>query len=115
MKKLFSTIVVFALLLSENAYAEILRLSCIAEDKTMTMNVLVDMDEKTLGSVDGNVAKAEVNQNTIILEYTFNNDSIDALFTIDRNSGIYNAIWTAKKDKKKLYMNGECLKAKKKF
>jgi len=115
MKKLFSSIMVLGLLWGGNAYAQILRLSCIAEDKTMTMNILVDMDEKTLGSVDGNVAKAEVNQNIIILEYTFNNDSIDALFTIDRNSEIYNAIWTTKKDKKKLYMNGECLKAKKKF
>ena len=48
MKKLLG-IVVLSLLLSGNAYAELLRLSCVASDKTMTTNVLIDMSEKKWG------------------------------------------------------------------
>ena len=113
MKKLLG-IVVLSLLLSGNAYAELLRLSCVASDKTMTTNVLIDMSEKKMGSVQGYPAKAQVSPDRLLLEYTFAG-SINVLFSIDRNSGIYNEIWTNKKLNSKEYFNGKCSLAKKKF
>ena len=37
------------------------------------------------------------------------------VFSIDRNSGIYNEIWTNKKLNSTEYFNGKCSLAKKKF
>jgi hypothetical protein len=114
MKKLFSTILVLGLLLSGNAFAEILRLSCVAADKTMTTNVLIDMSEKKMGSVQGYPAKTQVSPDRFLLEYTFAG-GINVIFSIDRNSGIFNEVWTNNKDSSAEYFNGKCSLAKKKF
>ena len=113
MKKLFSTILVLCFLLSGNAYAELLRLACVAADKTMTTNVLIDMDGKETASVQGYVAKVKVTPSKFFLEYSFAN--INVLYYIDRNSGIYNETWISQKTKEASYYNGTCSVAKKKF
>ena len=114
MIKKFLFTILFTLVLSGGASAEVLRLSCVAADKTMTTNVLIDMSKKKMGSVQGYPAKTQVSPDRFLLEYTFAG-GINVLFSIDRNSGIYNEIWTNNKDSSAEYFNGKCSLAKKKF
>jgi hypothetical protein len=111
MKKLFSTIVVFALLLSGNAYAELLRLSCVSSDNTMSTNVVIDAD-KNYATVQNYPVSLKVTSDLYIMEYRMLDGPPDINFSIDRNTGIYNEVWFGSKT---LYFNGRCSLAKKKF
>ena len=109
-KKLLG-IIVLGLLLSGNAYAEVLKLSCVASDNTMTTNVLIDAD-KNYATVQNYPAALKVTSERYIMEYRMYDGPPDINFSIDRNTGIYNEVWFGSKT---LYFNGRCSLAKKKF
>ena len=111
MKKLFSTILVICSLLGGNAYAELLKLSCVASDNTMTTNVAIDAD-KNYATVQNYPAALKVTSERYIMEYRMYDGPPDINFSIDRNTGIYNEVWFGSKT---LYFNGRCSLAKKKF
>ena len=111
MKKLFSTILVLGLLLGGNAYAELLKLSCVASDNSMTINVVIDAD-KNYATVQNYPAALKVTSERYIMEYRMYDGPPDINFSIDRNTGIYNEVWFGSKT---LYFNGRCSLAKKKF
>ena len=110
MKKLLG-IIVLGLLLSGNAYAEVLKLSCVASDNSMTINVVIDAD-KNYATVQNYPAALKVTSERYIMEYRMYDKPPDINFSIDRNTGIYNEVWFGSKT---LYFNGRCSLAKKKF
>ena len=109
-KKLLGT-VVLVLLLSGNAFAELLRLSCVASDNTMSTNVVIDAD-KNYATVQNYPAALKVTSDLYIMEYRMLDRPPDIIFSIDRNTGIFNEVWFSSKT---LYFNGRCSLAKKKF
>ena len=110
MKKLLSLIFV-SLLLSGNAYAELLKLSCVASDKTMTINVAIDAG-KNYATVQNYPAALKVTSERYIMKYRMYDKPPDINFSIDRNTGIFNEVWFGSET---LYFNGRCSLAKKKF
>ena len=110
MKKLLSLIFV-SLLLSGNAYAELLKLSCVASDNTMTTNVVIDAD-KNYATVQNYPAALKVTSERYIMEYRMYDKPPDINFSIDRNTGIFNEVWFGSETS---YFNGRCSLAKKKF
>ena len=110
MKKLIC-ILVLGLLLGGNAYAELLKLSCVTSDNTMTINVAIDAD-KNYATVQNYPAALEVTSERYIMEYKMSDKTPDINFSIDRNTGIFNEVWFGSKT---LYFNGRCSLAKKKF
>ena len=111
MKKLLG-IVVLTLMLSGNVYAELLSLYCIASDNTMnSTNVVIDVD-KNHATVQTYPAILKVTSDLYVMEYRMFDGPPDINFSIDRNTGIYNEVWSGSKN---LYFNGKCSIAKKKF
>ena len=111
MKKLFLSIFVICSLLGGNAYAELLKLSCVASDNTMTINVVIDAD-KNYATVQNYPAALKVTSERYIMKYRMYDKPPDITFSIDRNTGIFNEVWFGSET---LYFNGRCSLAKKKF
>jgi len=117
MKKLL-VIVVLGLLLCGNSYANEVKLTCISDDDSVTteLKLFPNLNQGTLYSLTtGPISKTRLvtTDNRYDFYYTVF-DLISARFSIDRTTGKYTRIWSAK-NSETLIVTGSCKKTSPKF